>query len=51
MLNISAEQASQPDMPVGCLLGLGKLLRISKNRLNRGTLVRLLQGSSERVGI
>ena len=28
ILSISAEQVSQPDMKVGCLLGFGKLLRI-----------------------
>ena len=28
ILSISTEQVSQPDMPVGCLLEFGKLLRI-----------------------
>ena len=28
ILSISAQQLGQPDMPVGCLLGFGKLLRI-----------------------
>ena len=28
IFSISVEQISQPDMPVGCLFGFGKLLRI-----------------------
>ena len=52
IFNIPAEQVSQQDMKVGCLLGLGKLLclfwtyysrfRIGIERLKRGALATIL---------